>query len=395
MIKHPRILCVDDEANILSAIQRSLRKKFEIVTAGSGREGLDILAAEAPFSVVVSDMKMPEMNGATFLKEVYRGWPDTVRLLLTGFAEMETVVKAINEGHIYRFLAKPCSAGALATAIDDAVRQHQLIISERVLLEETLKGSVKALTEVLSLSNPAVFGRGTRIAQTALLLAGHMGLKEPWQIEVAALFSQIGTISLPQNTAMRWYSGEALTPEEQAMVDRMPIVRQNILAPIPRLEPILRILSFLDHDFVGSGKKGEICGAEIPLGSRILRVASRCDEMVTRGHTPGQILDDLRANSVKYDPAVVRTYEQVGTMGKVEETIRGITLQELRTGMVFTEPVKARTGVLLVGAGQECSESLLERIHNYAATVGLELPMWVQNPDLVPDPVEDLATVES
>lgn len=382
MSAKPRILCVDDEANILSAIQRSLRKTFEIHTAGSGREGLEVLAREASFSVVVSDMKMPEMNGADFLKEVYRLYPETVRVLLTGFAEMDTVVKAINEGHIYRFLAKPCTAADLAAAVTDAVRQHELIISERVLLEETLKGSVKALIEVLALSNPAVFGRGTRIAHTATLLARHLQMSDLWQIEVAALFSQIGTISLPQTTAMNWYSGQKLSPEEQAMVDRMPQVRRSILAPIPRLEPVLEILDFLDFDFRGTGKKGEIAGEDLPLGSRILRVATRCDELMTRGATPGNILDDLRANIARYDPEVVKAFEVAGTAGNVEETIRGVTLQELRTGMVFTEPVKASSGILLVGAGQECSVSLLERIQNYAATVGIELPMWVQNPDL-------------
>ncbi len=394
MSQMPRILCVDDEANILSAIQRSLRKKFEIVTASSGREGLEILANQPPFSVVISDMKMPEMNGATFLKMVYQGWPDTVRVLLTGFAEMDTVVKAINEGHIYRFIAKPVSAATLAEVVGDAVRQHELISSERVLLEETLKGSVQALVEVLSLSNPAVFGRGTRIAQTATLLARRLKVKDLWQIEVAALFSQIGTISLPQATAMRWYSGDKLSDAEKAMVDRMPAVRQSILAPIPRLEPVLEILSFLDYDFQETGKKGEVAGEDIPLGSRILRVATRCDELVTRGATPGNILDDLRANAQKYDPAVVKAYEAVGTAGKVQETIRGVTLQELRTGMIFTEPVKAKTGVLLVGAGQECSVSLLERIHNYASTVGVELPMWVQNPELLEEEEEEEVKVE-
>ena len=141
----PRILCIDDEANILTAIQRSLRRSFDVHTAASGPEGLQILHNSAPFAVVVSDMRMPVMNGAVFLRNVARNHPDTVRILLTGFAELETVTAAVNEGHIYRFLTKPISGKDLATALEDGVRQHQLICSERVLLEQTLTGCIHAM----------------------------------------------------------------------------------------------------------------------------------------------------------------------------------------------------------------------------------------------------------
>ncbi len=383
MSTKPRILCVDDEENILKAIQRSLRKKYEIETAISGQEGLDVLASNGPFDVVVSDMKMPEMNGATFLRHVRQKYPDTVRMLLTGFADMDTVVTAVNEGYIYRFLAKPCSAGVLADAIDGAVRQHQLLTSERVLLEQTLKGSIRALTEILALANPAAFGRGTRISQLAILLAKDLKVADPWQVEVAAMLSQIGCIALPQDTAMRWYSGAELSELENDMILRLPEVTRNVLKPIPRLEPVLDILSNYILNFDGTGLPGnKLEGEEIPIGARILKVCIHCEELVAKGATPGNVLDALRANKGWYDPRIINSYENVASQGGAEETIRGVTLPELRTGMVFTEDVKSSTGVLLVASGQECSISLLERIQNYADTTGLNLPMWVKNPEL-------------
>jgi response regulator RpfG family c-di-GMP phosphodiesterase len=390
MSTKPRILCVDDEENILNAIQRSLRKNYNIVTAGSGAEGLEVMATQGPFDVVVSDMKMPEMNGATFLRHAREKHPDTVRMLLTGFADLDTVVTAVNEGYIYRFLAKPCSAAVLADAIDGAVRQHQLLTSERVLLEETLKGSVRALTEILALANPAAFGRGTRISQMAILLAKAMKVSDPWQVEVAAMFSQIGCITLPHQTAMRWYNGSELSEIEQEMILRMPEVTKNVLQPIPRLEPVLDILNNQRVNFDGTGKPGNtLIGEEIPVGSRILKVCVICEELVAKGATPGNILDSLRANKGWYDPDVIDAYERVASKGGAEETIRGVTLQELRTGMVFTEDVKSSNGVLLVATGQECSESLLERIQNYADTIGLNFPMWVKNPDLPEEEIPD------
>ncbi len=383
MSTKPRILCVDDEENILNAIQRSLRKRYDIVTAGGGKEGLEAMAEQGPFDVVVSDMKMPEMNGATFLRHARQKHPDTVRMLLTGFADLDTVVTAVNEGYIYRFLAKPCSAAVLADAIDGAVRQHQLLTSERVLLEQTLKGSIRALTEILALANPAAFGRGTRISQLAILLAKVMKVDDPWQVEVAAMLSQIGCITLPQETAMRWYSGSELSEIEEDMILRMPEITNNVLKPIPRLEPVLDILTNQMLNFDGSGKAGnKLVGEEIPMGARILKVCICCEELIAKGATPGNVLDALRAQKSWFDPDIIDAYENVASSGGAEETIRGVTLQELRTGMVFTEDVKSRNGLLLVASGQECNVSLLERIQNYADTTGLVLPMWVKNPDL-------------
>lgn len=380
MSEKPRILCVDDEENILKAIQRSLRKSFEIVTATSGQEGLDILAASEPFQVVISDMKMPNMNGATFLHQVRQLYPDSVRLLLTGFADLDTVVSAVNEGYIYRFIAKPCSAGVLLEAITDGIKQHNLLTSEKVLLEQTLKGSIRALTEILAMANPAAFGRGTRVCQAALRIAKGLEVPQLWQVEVAAMLSQIGCITLPQATAARLHKGEALSAQEQAMVDRMPQMTCNVLESIPRLEGVLELLNLQSLNFDGSGtpEDGPV-GIEIPIGARILKVASRVEYLQTLGKTQGNIHDDLVANQSHYDPEIVEVYGQTAHIEGIKEATRGVTLEELLTGMVFVEDVKAKSGLLLVAAGQECTENILERVRNYQETIGVEIPMWVMN----------------
>ncbi len=388
----PRILCIDDEANILTAIQRSLRRSFDVHTAASGPVGLQILHNSAPFAVVVSDMRMPVMNGAVFLRNVARNHPDTVRILLTGFAELETVTAAVNEGHIYRFLTKPISGKDLATALEDGVRQHQLICSERVLLEQTLTGCIHAMTEILSMANPAAFGRGTRIAHLATVLAAQLEIPDPWQVEVAAMLSQIGCITLPQDTAARWYRGAELSNLERGMVAKLPEMTRKILGNIPRLEPVLEILYYSNKNFDGSGfPEDKVAGADIPLGARILKLAMRVEDLQSRGASAGMVQDDLHANIKHYDPEIFKVYAKMATFNRGKETVRGVTLQELRTGMVFTEDVKSKAGLMLVAKGQECSESLLERIQNYEATVGLQLPMWVENPDFVDPESEEAA----
>jgi response regulator RpfG family c-di-GMP phosphodiesterase len=391
MSTKPKILCVDDEANILTAIQRSLRRQFDVHTANSGPEGLGVLQQEGPFHVVVSDMRMPVMTGAVFLKQVAKHFPDTVRILLTGFAELETVTVAVNEGHIFRFLTKPISGGDLTRALEDAVKQYELIQSEKVLLEQTLTGCIQALTEILSLANPAAFGRGTRIAHLATVLAAKMDVPSTWQVEVAAMLSQIGCITLPGDTAGKWYRGDELSNLEKAMVAKLPAMTQKVLGTIPRMEPVLEILLYSNKGFDGSGfPEDKRAGEDLPIGSRILKLAMRVEDLQSRGASAGMIQDDLHANIKEFDPEVYKVYIQNAARDNTKETVRGVTLQELRTGMVFTEDVKSKAGLMLVAKGQACTESLLERIQNYEATVGLKLPMWVENPDFL-DPESEEA----
>ena len=134
----PSILCVDDEVNILEGLQDNLRRKFKVHTASSGAEGLAVLKSEGPFPVVISDMRMPEMNGAEFLSQVRNLYPDSMRILLTGQSDIESAISAVNEGQIFRFLTKPCETDNLASVIQLAVEQNQLGRLEKDLLENML-----------------------------------------------------------------------------------------------------------------------------------------------------------------------------------------------------------------------------------------------------------------
>ena len=121
MKNKPSILCVDDEVNILEGLQDNLRRKFKVHTASSGTEGLAVLKSEGPFPVVISDMRMPEMNGAEFLSQVRNLYPDSMRILLTGQSDIESAISAVNEGQIFRFLTKPCETDNLVSVIQLAL----------------------------------------------------------------------------------------------------------------------------------------------------------------------------------------------------------------------------------------------------------------------------------
>src|SRR5581483_6863446 len=154
-----KILFVDDDANVLEGYKRQLRKQFHVETATGGIEALRLLRKSGPYAIIVADMKMPSMNGIELLKHVEKLAPDTVRMMLTGNADQQTAVDAINEGHIFRFLTKPCSSEQMTKVLEAGLAQYRLVTAEKEVLEKTLIGSVSILIEVLSMTHPMEFGR--------------------------------------------------------------------------------------------------------------------------------------------------------------------------------------------------------------------------------------------
>ena len=164
-MKPTRILFVDDDANILAAYQRSLRKRFAVATALSAEQGVTLIDSEGPFAVIVADMQMPGTNGIQFLQKAQDKAPDSIRVMLTGNADQKTAIDAVNEGRVFSFLTKPCSPEALELALERALHQYRLVIAEKELLEKTLNGSIKVLTDILSMADSKSFGLAERLRE--------------------------------------------------------------------------------------------------------------------------------------------------------------------------------------------------------------------------------------
>ncbi len=214
--RFPRILCVDDEPAVLESLSDTLHRHFDVWTATSGAAGLDQLRAEPlEFAVVLSDMRMPVMPGHVFLSEACKLAPDATRMLLTGYADVEAAISAVN-GQLFRFLTKPCSPTDLLASCQAALEQHRMRTAEKVLLEQTLKGSLKALSDVLALANPAAFGRSASVREHAQRLAVALDAGTTWEVGVAAMLAQLGAITLPPATAEKLYSGANLIRDRRA-----------------------------------------------------------------------------------------------------------------------------------------------------------------------------------
>jgi response regulator RpfG family c-di-GMP phosphodiesterase len=372
-----KVLFVDDDQNILASHQRMFRKQFALHTAMGGEEALGTIAAHGPFAVIVSDMQMPSMNGVKFLTKARTRAPDSVRMILTGYADMQTAVEAVNEGHIFRFLTKPCHPEALAKAVTAGIAQYHLITAEKELTEKTLKGAIKVVTDVLSLVSPTAFGRASRVQRIVQDLARQLKAENAWQLEIAAMLSQLGCVTLPEETLAKVFRGKALSPLEVKIFRDHPKVGHDLIASIPRLEAIASIIGYQEQHYDGSGIPGDgLRGRGIPLGGRILKVALDFDTLVSGGIRPEEALVSLRERAGWYDPDVVEALAKE-LDGQVGEEIHSVAIEELCDGMIFVQEVSSTAGLLLIAKGQEVTPSLRLRLRNMVANGGLIGPVRV------------------
>jgi len=358
----PRILCVDDEPQVLEGLRLNLRRRFAVLTAEGGEKGLETLRTESPVWVVISDMRMPGMDGAQFLAKVREAAPDTVRILLTGHADLDAAIAAVNEGQIFRFLTKPCPLPQLMGVLDAACRQYQLVTAERELLEKTLQGSVSALSEVLALARPAAYGRASRIRQRAAALCERLGVTERWPIEMAALLGPLGSVALPEETLEKLYRGDPLDENERQMAARSAQYAEKVLANIPRLEPVREILRLKDRPY--AAQDGLAQGEALPLGARVLRLLDDLDVLESQGSTPAQALDIVQGRVGMYDPRLVAAQAQLTQRSRTEYQVRELTLDGLREGMIIASDVRSTRDALIIARGNEVTASLLLRLRN-------------------------------
>jgi CheY-like chemotaxis protein len=360
----PRLLFVDDEPAVLEALSLNLRRAFDVVTLTSGDAALERLQAESDFAVVVSDMRMPNMDGAAFLARAKDVAPDAVRILLTGQADLDAAIRAVNQGQLFRFLTKPCPRDTLRGAIDSAVVQHRLITAEHVLLEQTLRGSIKMLVDVLAITSPSAFGRANQIKTRVVHLASLLGILDSWQLEVAALSSQLGYIVLPHELCEKLEAKATLTENEQSIVDRAPAMTEKLLANIPRLEGVRAMLAL--HIRPPRRKQNADPATQlIELGAHLLRVAIDIEALEqTRTDRSNSPVSQLLARTDLYDPEVLDAVERLYRERPARLQAKTVSGGALTVGMVLAEDVRLANGALLVARGYEVTASFIERINN-------------------------------
>lgn len=325
------------------------------------------------------------MDGIEFLGKVKKRTPDTVRIMLTGNTDLNTAVSAVNEGSIFRFCTKPCPPDDLAEAIEAGLKQYDLITAERELLERTLAGSVKVLVDVLSLVDPAAFRQTQVLRKWVRKVARRMDLENVWELDIAAMLSPLGLITIPSEIMTRVRAGETLTALDEEIYSRAPEIGKNLVANIPRMKNLSEMIYYQNKGFDGSGFPGDwVAGKDIPQGARILKVLI---DLATVTTTPDRAaFDQLERRHSQYDPeivAVVRAcfVDQNGADAEAaEHSVVKLPVAELQPGCRLVSNIETEDGKLVLAAGSEISLAQIELLRNMQKIRRLKEPIYVEAP---------------
>jgi len=376
-----KVLFVDDEPSVLEGYKRMLHREFQVDTAVGGLQGLALIRDDGPYSVVISDMRMPGMNGAQFLSQVRQAAPDTVRMLLTGYTDIDAAMEAVNQGNIFRFLAKPCEKEAMIDAINAGVYQYRLVMVEKELLEDTLMGSIKVMTDVLSAASPEAFGRSMRITRYVRHMIAKFNLSSPWRFETAAMLSQLGCVTLDPEVMQAAFVGGRLSTEDQARFEAHPQVAKDLLVHIPRMKPIAWMIGqqFIKEPWADDSGMPDSHPEEIVLGARILRLAVAFDNLKMRGLTDEEALARLRFRRDEFGADLVAALSDIKCESATMQ-LRKISTARLTIGMILQQEIRTKTGTLMVPKGQEITPALLIKLENFSRAGAIDNEVMVLVP---------------
>lgn len=421
------VLFVDDEANILSALKRLFHPcGYRIFTAEGGRQGLEIMERES-VDLVISDMRMPEMNGAQFLAQINERWPKTVRILLTGHSEIRDTIDAINQGHIYRYIAKPWEDNDIVLSVKQALHQKQLEQKNQGLeeltrkqneelkdlnanLEEKVKSrteelrqtmgflevahtslkksfitSIRIFSSLIDMRHSTLAGHSHRVAEMSRNIAVQMGMKEAdiQDVFLAALLHDIGKIGLPDYLLEKPFSG--LGSEERLLVAKHPVLGQTALMALEQMKIPAKLIRSHHEHFDGMGYPDKLSGLEIPLGARIIALANEYDSvqigtLMTRRLNPSDATRFIQEGSGRrYDPVVVEAFMHVQrAAGNAAKPVRELPLSsgQLKFGMVLSRDLISSRGELLLSKDHMLDISFIEEIRTFEQ-MGGKLTIYV------------------
>ncbi|MCG8493024.1 MAG: response regulator [Sneathiellales bacterium] len=380
-----KVLIVDDEQSVLNGYRRTLRKEVELVTALGGEEGLKVFEEQGPFSVVVSDQQMPGMDGLTFLGKVTDLDSDSMRVMLTGNTGSDLLIKAINDGRVYRFLEKPCPADQLLSVIREADQFYNIKKSEQELLERTLAGSVKLLVDLIGLQDE-------RSAKITHLMRGWGEKLGPrikgvnrWELDMGIMLHSIGIITLPGDIQLKMRDGDVLTETQLALVEQAPEAAKDLISNIPRLDNIAEGVLYQGKGFNSNGfPYNTVSGKEIPLLGRILKLLKDLAIEYHQVKQPQDALNALRQKSALYDPdllAFAEKYLLPAVSSDTDEVVyeeKSVSLLMLEEGDLVMEDVHSKGDHLLLGRGHILTTPMIQKlrqinkVHHFAREIKVQ-----------------------
>ena len=357
-----KILFVDDEAKLLSAIERRMSVEYDIVTALSGSQGLDAIREEGPFAVIVTDMRMPIMDGVEFVKNARAIAPDSIYMMLTGNQDQATASRAVNEGHIFRFLNKPCHSEDLKRALNVALRQHKLLTGEKELLHKTFCGAVEVLVDILETPYSTLFTHSAAIREIVEELRVSLGVNDHWEVKLAAKLSLLGFTLMAEADRQRFEQFFSYDSESQELMKQGFHLGGKLIEKIPRLQAVAKIIhGQADLDFEREGLEDPASLKMVDSGRLLLRLALEIDRLASKGITFEDGVREIQklftSKSSRLQEAIAYAWPSLEKLPTME-----ISSKELEVGMVLSSDVTSAGGAVLVRKGRRLTPTIVEKL---------------------------------
>lgn len=376
-----RILLVDDEESDRLLALRALRR-FRPAAVEGGDEALAWIQQNGLPEVVITDQFMRGMDGLELLRVLRERYPDIVRVLLTGHADLELALSSVNEGQVFQIVLKHWPRERLVKAAEAALRHAELHRAEQELLEQTLTGAVHALGEALALVNPVAVGHTLRVVRLVEAIAARCRAEKAWEISMATQLSQLGTVHIPAGVLERVLMDRELKDWEAELYATAPQRAVEILKDLPRIDAVREIIRWQQARYDGK-TRGAPKGDSLPLGARILHIAVDADRLEMQGLSADAALAALLKTTGQYDPSLLQTLREVLEDARAPSgfTRKSVQMTKIYSGMVFAEDVYTNRGLLLTSKGTTASPGLLERMRGFALAHGIqeEVEMYVPN----------------
>lgn len=364
-----KILMVEAAANMLANTRERLCARFDMAFAVGVEEALKAVRAHGPFDVVLCDCKLGKKDGVTLLAAIKTAHPHTIGLLLAQRTELDLALGAVEDGKAFRAVLRPVSVESLIAHLAAGLEQHKLEIAEQSFLQETLHGSIQALTDVLSLANPAAFGRALRIRGLVHRLSKVLLIPQFWEVDMAAMLSHIGCVSLPKALLDKIAAGKDLAPDERKLFETHPTVGAGVLANIPRMALVSEIMKHQHARY----------DASPPFGARVLKVVLDYDMLLNRGLPAAAIFTQMHGVKGVYDPDILRAFESTIPVDS-GYTRRRVTMRDLKENMILEEDIVSVDGMLLLAKDAELNEANIYRLIESTRSFDIVEPVTVLVP---------------
>ncbi len=382
-VNESEVLIVDDSEDnrlILEALTRDLN--YRSIMAINGKEAQEILKKQIPILLLL-DINMPEMDGIELLKWIKseERLKDLPVLMVSASDDSENIIQCLQLG-AEDFIPKPFEPEILEARMNNALVRQKAKLTEKELLEKTFVGSVKVLSNLLTLLVPKIFGRVTRIQRYAKAIASLLDYDNIWEIELASLFSMVGTIMVPNETLEKIVQGKNLSPDERLQYDSHPTFGAKLLSNVPRLEKIAEVVKYQNWnpDLSKNENSTNLTSKEsIPFGSHILRAAIEFESIQSRSRNPVEFIKYLHANEKHLEPEFLSAMEKTMYMDYSKD-VKSLTIEQIKEGMVFAEDVFTKSDSKIIGQWQEVSEAFSIRLKQIHSKLGVKEPILMYVP---------------